>query len=191
MSTRPLLWGVVVFGTATIVTASVLTMREDSRKEAAKKHARDDEDDDGNGCCAGDAGVVRPATETLGRADAPVKVVGFVPDDRDYNEVIAMLRRLAGAHADAVNVTLRSTATSTAKEEMKRLGHDGAGFFVGGRKQFRLRNAEGTPREVVFEGKPGKKYKLQDLKAVIEEAMAKAEGGDAASTDAGPPGKAG
>ena len=195
MSVRPVLWAVVALGAATIVTASVLTSREKPKKQ---KVAEDDE-----GCCGGGQVTIRPAVETIGRPDAPVKVVGFVPDNTDHDGVIRMLRQLAGNHADAVQVTLRSEGTAKAEQEMQKLGHKGSGFFVNGRKRYRLPGADGTSRDVVFEGKPGKKYKPSDLKAAIQQAMAGATGtgtasdavpaqaGEDAGTDARPQGKAG
>jgi hypothetical protein len=173
MSARPILWVVVALGGAVIVTTSVLTAREKSAEELAAEVASDEEDDE-EGCCGGPSAVVRPAIETLGRPEAPVKVVGFVPDSTRYDEVLAMLRELAGNHVAVVSVTLHSDQTVKAKEEMAKLGHEGPGFFVNGEREFELPDADGGSREVVFDGAPGSKYKPEHLKAVIERAMASA-----------------
>lgn len=180
MTMRPMLWIAVALAAAIVVTVSVLTEREKANEKVAAEESAEDDDE---GCCGedGEKSVIRPAVELLGRSDAPVKVVGFVPDSSTHDGVIRMLRELAGNHVDEVHLTLHADNTHVARQEMEKLGHTGPGFFVNGRKQFTLRDEDGTAREVVFEGDPCRDYKLNDLRTVIEQAMAGGLESDAGS----------
>ncbi len=184
MFTRPVLWVAVALAVGVILTASVRSSKgkfigEKAARELAVAAAGEEEEEEEDSCCGAGANVVvRPALERLGSPDAPVKVVGFLPDTSEYNEVVGIVRKLAGSHADVLSVTLYSTTTVKAKAEMEELGQEGAGFFVNGRKQFTLRDKGGAVREVVFENDPTKDYKPGDVKTVIEQAIAEHDGSD-------------
>jgi len=108
-------------------------------------------------------------SEEIGPENARVKIIAVVPIANPcHKATVAALRDVAKAHPEEVHLSLIDFHGPEAGKWMDELGFHCATIYVNGEHTFQL-----DGRQVVFEQKEGLKYKPEDLKPVVEAALAK------------------
>jgi hypothetical protein len=117
----------------------------------------------------------RPGLEELGDPNAKVKVEGLVPVSQCFDPALEVVRKLAEEHPHDVSVKLYAMEGDQARDVRKKYNQPCAGFFINGSLTYKIKEPDGTERELYFDKSPGDAYTAEDLDAALRDAIAKAK----------------
>ncbi len=129
-------------------------------------------------CCNQSAKIPPP----VGNSDAPIKI------EAAFGHCIAgimiPIHDAIAAYPDQFQGRFYALESLEGRDLVEEHGTSVAAIFINGESKFTLKNADGSTRQVVFQGPPGQNYTLADLVEVLRQKLAETPGGVPADFEA-------